>query len=119
MQAVVGILRGAPETLGIKPTDVTSTYLIIDPSGDPTTPDSRGDLGLRVQRLRQRVARTQPRRQHQAGQLPVLTCGPLPAETDVLAGLLALSRPDVRFGVRGMWRRIYRRDTIVRGVGPP
>jgi len=40
MQAIVGILRGAPETLGIKPSDVTSTYLIIDPSGDPTTPEA-------------------------------------------------------------------------------
>jgi Domain of unknown function (DUF1707) len=33
----VGILRGAPQTLGIKPSDVTSTYLIVEPSGDPTT----------------------------------------------------------------------------------
>ncbi len=40
MKAVVGVMRGAPETLGIKPSDVTSTYLIIDPSGDPTTPDA-------------------------------------------------------------------------------
>ncbi len=40
MQAVIGVVRGAPETLGIKPSDVTSTYLIIDPSGDPTTPDA-------------------------------------------------------------------------------
>jgi Domain of unknown function (DUF1707) len=39
-QAIVGILRGAPETLGIKPSDVSSTYLIIDPSGDPTTPEA-------------------------------------------------------------------------------
>jgi hypothetical protein len=37
-KAVVGVLRGAPETLGIKPEDVTSTYLSIDPSRDPTTP---------------------------------------------------------------------------------
>lgn len=37
-KAVVGVLRGAPETLGIKPDDVTSTYLTIDPSTDPTTP---------------------------------------------------------------------------------
>jgi hypothetical protein len=37
-KAVVGVLRGAPETLGIKPQDVTSTYLSIDPSRDPTTP---------------------------------------------------------------------------------
>ncbi len=39
-KAVVGILRGAPETLGLKPDDVENTYLIIDPSGDPTTPDA-------------------------------------------------------------------------------
>ncbi len=37
-KTVVGVLRGAPETLGIKPADVTSTYLIFDPSGDPTAP---------------------------------------------------------------------------------
>lgn len=36
--AAVGILRGAPQTLGIKPSDVTSTYLIVEPSDDPTTP---------------------------------------------------------------------------------
>ena len=43
--AVIGVLRGAPETLGIKPGDVSSTYLIFDPSGDPTTP---GALALSV-----------------------------------------------------------------------
>jgi hypothetical protein len=37
-KAVVGILRGAPETLGIKPADVKSTYLILEPSRDPTAP---------------------------------------------------------------------------------
>lgn len=37
-KAVVGVLRGAPETLGIKPEDVDSTYLSIDPADDPTTP---------------------------------------------------------------------------------
>ena len=37
-KAVVGVLRGAPETLGIKPGDVKSTYLIFEPSKDPTTP---------------------------------------------------------------------------------
>ena len=37
-KAVVGVLRGAPETLGIKPEDVSSTYLSIDSSRDPTTP---------------------------------------------------------------------------------
>jgi hypothetical protein len=37
-KAVVGVLRGAPETLGIKPADVKSAYLIIEPANDPTTP---------------------------------------------------------------------------------
>ncbi|MFV9632845.1 DUF1707 SHOCT-like domain-containing protein [Mycobacterium neumannii] len=37
-KAVVGVLRGAPETLGMKPEDVTSTYLSIAPATDPTTP---------------------------------------------------------------------------------
>lgn len=38
--AIVGVLRGAPETLNIKPNDVTSTYLTIDPAGDSGTPDA-------------------------------------------------------------------------------
>lgn len=38
LKAVLGVLRGAPETLGIKPAEVSNTYLIIDPSDDPTTP---------------------------------------------------------------------------------
>lgn len=38
VRAVVGVLRGAPETLNIKPDEVRSTYLIIDPARDPTTP---------------------------------------------------------------------------------
>lgn len=37
-KAVVGVLRGAPETLNIKPSDVTSTYLIVEPSRDQTVP---------------------------------------------------------------------------------
>jgi hypothetical protein len=37
-KAVVGILRGAPETLNMKPGDVKSTYLNIEPSDDPTAP---------------------------------------------------------------------------------
>lgn len=36
--AIVGVLRGAPETLNIKPAEVKSTYLVIEPSQDPTTP---------------------------------------------------------------------------------
>ncbi len=39
-KTTVGILRGAPETLGIKQSDVKSTYLIVEPSRDPTTPDA-------------------------------------------------------------------------------
>ncbi|OBG47635.1 hypothetical protein A5672_06640, partial [Mycobacterium alsense] len=34
----VGILRGAPESLHMKPSDVKSTYLVIEPATDPTTP---------------------------------------------------------------------------------
>ena len=37
VKAIVGVLRGAPETLGIKQADVKNTYLIVDPSKDPTT----------------------------------------------------------------------------------
>ena len=36
--AIVGVLRGAPETLGIKPADVTSTYINIDPGATPLRP---------------------------------------------------------------------------------
>jgi hypothetical protein len=40
VKAIVGVMRGAPETLCIKPTDVKNTYLNVDPSRDPTTPDA-------------------------------------------------------------------------------
>jgi hypothetical protein len=39
LKALVGVLRGAPDTLGIKRVDVKSTYLIIDPSKDPSAGD--------------------------------------------------------------------------------
>ncbi|MBB3601087.1 hypothetical protein FHT40_000720 [Mycolicibacterium sp. BK556] len=39
-KAVVGILRGAPESLNMKPGDVKSTYLIVEPSRDITAPDT-------------------------------------------------------------------------------
>ena len=39
-KAIVGLVRGAPATLNIKPEDVKSTYLILEPSRDPTTPDA-------------------------------------------------------------------------------
>ncbi len=41
-KAIVGVLRGAPDTLGIKRADVKNTYLIIEPSKDP----SAGDLTI-------------------------------------------------------------------------
>lgn len=37
-KTTVGILRGGPETLGMKPADVRSTYLVVEPERDPTTP---------------------------------------------------------------------------------
>jgi len=43
--ATVGILRGAPQTLRMKQSDVKSTYLIIEPATDPTAP---GALSLSV-----------------------------------------------------------------------
>jgi hypothetical protein len=45
VKTAVGILRGAPETVGIKQPDVKSTYLIVEPAKDPTTP---GALSLTV-----------------------------------------------------------------------
>jgi Domain of unknown function (DUF1707) len=47
VETTVGILRGAPETVGLQQKDVKpdSTYLTIDPSRDPTTP---GALTLRA-----------------------------------------------------------------------
>ena len=45
VNAVVGIMRGAPETLRLKPSDVKTTYLIVEPATDPTTP---GALTLSV-----------------------------------------------------------------------
>ncbi|HEX3287896.1 MAG TPA: DUF1707 domain-containing protein [Mycobacterium sp.] len=38
-KAIVGVFRGAPETLGIKQADVTNSYLNLEPSRDPTAPD--------------------------------------------------------------------------------
>jgi hypothetical protein len=40
VNAVVGIMRGAPQTLNIKPGDVKNIYLSIDPSKDPSTPNA-------------------------------------------------------------------------------
>ncbi|MCP9274951.1 DUF1707 SHOCT-like domain-containing protein [Mycolicibacterium arenosum] len=43
--AVVAVLRGAPQTLGIEPADVTGTYLTVDPARTPVTP---GELTLSI-----------------------------------------------------------------------
>jgi hypothetical protein len=40
VNAIVGRLRGAPQILGIEQSEVKSTYMSIDPSRDPTTPDA-------------------------------------------------------------------------------
>lgn len=45
VKTVVGILRGAPETVGIKQKDVKSLYLILEPAQDPTAP---GSLSLSI-----------------------------------------------------------------------
>lgn len=37
-KAIIGVLRGAPETLGVTPDEVSSTYLVIEPGEDPTAP---------------------------------------------------------------------------------
>ncbi len=42
---VVAVLRGAPETLGIKPDEVGTVYLVIDPAKNPATP---GELTLSI-----------------------------------------------------------------------
>ena len=48
IKALVGVLRGAPETLGMKPGDVKSTYLIFEPSGDPTAPPDTLEISVYV-----------------------------------------------------------------------
>jgi hypothetical protein len=47
-KAVVGVLRGAPETLGMKTADVKSTYLIVEPSSDQTAPPGAMDIDIYV-----------------------------------------------------------------------
>lgn len=48
MKAIVGVLRGGPETLGIKPAEVKSTYLIFDPNGDPTAPPDSLEISIYI-----------------------------------------------------------------------
>jgi hypothetical protein len=44
VKAIVGLLRGAPDSLQIKRSDVKNTYLIVEPSKDP----SAGDLSISI-----------------------------------------------------------------------
>jgi hypothetical protein len=44
VKAIVGLLRGAPDSLQIKKSDVKNTYLIVEPSKDP----SAGDLSISI-----------------------------------------------------------------------
>jgi hypothetical protein len=44
VKAIVGLLRGAPDTLRIKRADVKNTYLIVEPSKDP----SAGELTISI-----------------------------------------------------------------------
>ena len=48
VEKIVGIMRGAPETLGMVPQDVDNTYLSIDPSSDQTAPEGAIDLTVYV-----------------------------------------------------------------------
>ncbi|AFM19969.1 protein of unknown function (DUF1707) [Mycolicibacterium chubuense NBB4] len=45
---LVGILRGAPETLGINPAEVKTTYVSIDPNGDMTAPPDSIEISIYV-----------------------------------------------------------------------
>ena len=45
---IVGVLRGAAETLGFKPGDVNSQYLVIEPSSDQTAPPGALDASIYV-----------------------------------------------------------------------
>jgi hypothetical protein len=49
VKTVAGVLRGAPETPDIKPADVTSTYLNIDPASDPASPGRARGVDLCVE----------------------------------------------------------------------
>ncbi|MFD6199233.1 DUF1707 domain-containing protein [Mycobacteriaceae bacterium NPDC060252] len=48
VKTIVGILRGAPETLGIKPTEVKNTYLFIKPSEDKTAPPDTVQIDISI-----------------------------------------------------------------------
>ncbi len=48
VKTIIGILRGAPETLGIKASEVKNTYLFIKPSEDKTAPPDTVQIDISV-----------------------------------------------------------------------
>ncbi len=69
---LVGILRGAPETLGIDPAEVKTTYISIDPNSDRTAPPESIQLSIYVSPEfgNSGYIAAQRRRHRQAHQLP-------------------------------------------------
>jgi hypothetical protein len=45
---LVGVIRGAPETLGIKPDEVKTLYINIEPNGDMTAPPDSIEISIYV-----------------------------------------------------------------------
>ncbi|OHT84932.1 DUF1707 SHOCT-like domain-containing protein [Mycobacteroides saopaulense] len=48
VKTIVGLMRGAPETLGIKATEVKNTYLFIKPNEDKTAPPDTVQLDISI-----------------------------------------------------------------------
>ncbi|MUM17061.1 DUF1707 domain-containing protein [Mycobacterium sp. CBMA271] len=48
VKTIIGILRGAPETLGIKASEVKNTYLFIKPSDDKTAPPDTVQIDISI-----------------------------------------------------------------------
>jgi len=49
--AAVGVMRGCPETLHLKQSDIQTIYLIVEPDTDPTAPGALSFTGACLQRL--------------------------------------------------------------------
>ncbi len=96
-EETVAVLRGAPETLRSSATDITERWIDIEPSKDPATPDA---------------VNVQIYVSSEFGSGFIILAARRHRQADQLSGLSAASGRD-----GPIWRRIYRRDTIVRGVG--
>ena len=114
-KAVVGVLRGAPETLNMKP--VRRQEHLPDRRAQPGyhRPGNGVDLDLRLQRLRQRLhpalsATARSSRSTTRNSAAVASVRPI--ATAARRGSTARSRVL-------KWRRIYRSDTIAGGVEAP